>query len=168
VVTTRNDRHLTVSGLESFDNEFDGLACYQTEYCLFVDLNLHENPGAGISLDLAFNHNVISNAVLNANDLGVFMRSSSDNQFFYVSIQNSHHEGVFMAHAVMETDHGPQPAPKTECTYNAFTNLIAVNCGDAAFRVNDTTCTNNSLIRAKFDGNRAGVSEAQPDLVMMR
>ncbi|HSY20233.1 MAG TPA: right-handed parallel beta-helix repeat-containing protein [Candidatus Acidoferrales bacterium] len=168
LVTTRNDRHLTVSGLESYDNQFDGLACYQTEDCLFVNLNLHDNPGAGISVDLGFNHNVISNAVLNANDLGVFMRSSSDNQFFFVSIQNSRNNGVFMAHAVMDTDHGPQPAPKTECTYNAFTNLIAVNCGGAAFRVNDTTCTNNTLIRAKFDGTRTGVSEAQPDLVMMR
>ena len=49
--------------------------------CLFTDLYLHDNPGAGISLDLAFNHNVISNAVLTANDLGIFMRASRDNQF---------------------------------------------------------------------------------------
>ena len=168
LVTTREVRRLTVSRLESYDNQFDGLACYQTEDCRFANLNLHDNPGAGISLDLGFNHNVVSNAVLNANDLGVFMRSSSGNRFFDVSIENSHHNGVFMAHAVMETDQGPQPAPKTECTYNAFTNLIAVNCGDAAFRVNDTTCTNNTLISAKFDGTRTGVSEAQPDLVMVR
>ena len=169
LVTTREVRRLTVRGLESFGNEFDGLACYQTEDCLFADLNLHDNPGAGISLDLAFNHNVISNAVLNANDLGVFMRSSRENQFHNVSIQNSRHNGVFMAHAVMATESGLRPAPKTECTYNSFTNLIAENCGGAAFRVNDTTCTNNVLIRAKFDGSHhGGVSEAQPDLVMMR
>ncbi|MDR3460084.1 MAG: right-handed parallel beta-helix repeat-containing protein [Verrucomicrobiae bacterium] len=168
LVTTRNVRGLTVRGLESFDNQFDGLACYETEDCLFADLNLHNNPGAGISLDLAFNHNVVSNAVLNANDLGVFMRSSRDNQFHNVSIQNSHHNGVFMAHAVMETARGMQPAPKTECTYNSFTNLSAINCGGAAFRVNDYTCTNNTLIRAKFDGLHGGVSEVQPDLVMVR
>ncbi|HEV2691949.1 MAG TPA: right-handed parallel beta-helix repeat-containing protein [Verrucomicrobiae bacterium] len=168
LVTTRDVRHLTVRGLESFANEFDGLACYETENCVFADLNLHDNPGAGISLDLAFNHNVVSNAMLNSNDLGVFMRSSRDNQFLNVSIENSHHNGVFMAHAVVETDHGLQPAPQTECTYNAFTNLSAVNCGGAAFRVNDTTCTNNVLIHSNFDGNRTGVSEVQADLVMMR
>jgi len=85
LVTTRNVRRLTVRGLDAFDNQFDGLACYQTEDCLFTDLYLHDNPGAGISLDLAFNHNVISNAVLNANDLGVFMRASRNNQFCNVT-----------------------------------------------------------------------------------
>jgi len=168
LVTTRDVRRLTVRGLESYDNQFDGLACYETQDCLFADLNLHNNPGAGISLDLAFNHNVISNAVLNANDLGVFMRSSRDNQFHNLAIENSHHNGVFMAHAVIETERGAQPAPMTECTYNSFTNLSAVNCGAAAFRVNDTTCTNNVLIRATFHGNQGGVSEAQPDLVVLR
>jgi len=168
LVTTRAVRGLTVLGLESFDNQFDGLACYQTEKCLFVDLNLHDNPGAGISLDLAFNHNVVSNATLNANDLGVFMRSSRGNHFYNISIQNSHHNGVFMAHAMMETVRGLEPAPMTECAYNAFTSLIAVNCGAAAFRVNDSTCTNNVLIRAKFDGIHGGVSEALPDLVMVQ
>ena len=168
LVTTHGVRRLTVRGLESFDNQFDGLACYQTEHCFFADLYLHDNPGAGISLDLGFNYNMVTNATLTANDLGVFMRSSSDNQFNNVAIRNSHHNGVFMAHTVMQTGLGWQPEPKTECTYNDFTNLIAEHCGGAGFRVNDTTCTNNVLIRAKFDGNHGEVSEAQPDLVMVR
>jgi len=169
LVTTRAVRRLTVRGLDAFDNEFDGLACYETEDCLFTDLYLHDNPGAGISLDLAFNHNVISNAVLNANDLGVFMRASRNNQFCNVSIRNSHHHGVFMAHAETQTARGWGPAPQTECTQNSFTNLIAVNCGGAAFRVNNITCTNNVIIRATFDGNRkGGLSLAQPDLVTLQ
>jgi hypothetical protein len=169
LVTTRDVRRLTVHNLEAFDNEFDGLACYQTEDCLFTDLFLHDNPGAGISLDLAFNHNVISNAVLAANDLGVFMRSSYDNQFLNVAIRNSRDHGVFMAHAEMETATGWAAAPNTECKYNAFTNLIATNCGGAAFRINDATCTNNSITRAKFKGNlKGGLSLAQPDLVTLR
>lgn len=169
LVTTRDVRRLTVRGLDAFDNEFDGLACYETEDCLFTELYLHDNPGAGISLDLAFNHNVISNAVLNANDLGVFMRASRNNQFCNVSINNSHHHGVFMAHAEMQTARGWGPAPKTECTKNSFTNLIAVNCGGAAFRINNSTCTNNLIIRATFEGNRkGGLSLAQPDLATLQ
>ena len=169
LVTTRNIRRLTVRGLESFDNEFDGLACYQTEDCLFADLNLHDNPGAGISLDLAFNDNVVSNAVLVANDLGIFMRASRDNHFLNVSIRDCHHYGVFMAHTEHRTASGWGPAPKSECTYNSFTNLMAMNCGGAAFRVNNTTCTNNIIIRAKFDGNnKGGLSLALPDLVTVR
>ena len=155
--------------LNAFDNEFDGLACYLTTDSFFADLNLHDNPGAGISLDLAFNHNVISNAVLTANDLGIFMRASRENQFLNVSIRNSLHHGVFMAHSEMQTATGWGPAPKTECVYNAFTNLIAMNCGGAAFRVNNTTCTNNIIIRPKFAGNLNGnLSQAQPNLVAVQ
>ena len=169
LVTTRNIRNLTVRGLESFDNEFDGLACYQTEDCLFTDLDLHDNPGAGISLDLAFNHNVVSNAVLVANDLGIFMRSSRENRFLNVAIRGSHHFGVFMAHTEHRTANGWGPAPKSECAYNSFTNLVAMNCGGAAFRVNNTTCTNNIIIRAKFDGNgKGGLSLVQPNLVTVQ
>ena len=108
LVTTRNVRRLTVRDYTAFDNEFDGLACYQTEDCLFTGLRLHDNPGAGISLDLAFNHNVVSNAVLTANDLGIFMRASRDNQFYNISIRHSRHYGVFMAHAERQTGRGMQ------------------------------------------------------------
>jgi hypothetical protein len=166
LITTRGVRDLTVKNFSSFDNQFDGLACYQTENCLFADLNLHDNPGAGISLDLAFNHNVISNAVLAANDLGIFMRSSCGNQFENISIRASRHFGVFMAHAETMTTRGWQAAPQTECTHNAFTNLIAMHCGGAAFRVNNTTCTNNVLIGAQFEnGLKIDLSMVAADLV---
>jgi hypothetical protein len=169
LVTTRDVRRLTVRGLEAFDNEFDGLACYQTEDCVFADLYLHDNPGAGISLDLAFNHNVISNAVLTANDLGVFMRASRNNQFQDISIHNSHHYGVFMAHADQKTANGWEAAPMTACVQNSFTNLSANNCGSAAFRVNNITCINNVIIGAQFTDNvKGGLSLAQPDLVTLQ
>lgn len=169
LVTTLGVRRLAVNDFESFDNEFDGLASYLTEDSVFTGLNLHDNPGAGISLDLAFNHNVISNAVLTANDLGIFMRASRENKFLNVSIRNSRHHGVFMAHSEAQTANGWGPEPKTECVYNSFTNLIAMNCGGAAFRVNNTTCTNNIIIRAKFEGNGSGnLSLAQPNLVAVQ
>ncbi len=169
LVTTLKVKRLTVRELDSFDNQFDGLACYQTEDSLFTELSLHDNPGAGISLDLAFNHNVISNAVLTANDLGIFMRSSRDNRFQNVSIHDCHHHGVFMAQEVEETPMGWDGVPQSECTHNAFTNLIAANCGAAAFRVNDTTCTNNVIVQANFKGNpKGGLSQVEPALVVVR
>jgi parallel beta-helix repeat protein len=169
LVTTRGVYRLTVRDLTAFDNEFDGLACYHTENCLFTELYLHDNPGAGISLDLSFNNNVVSNAVLVANDLGIFMRASSDNRFYNISIQDSHHYGVFMAHTERQTMRGWQPAPRTECVRNAFTNLIASNCGSAAFRVNNTTCTNNIIVGAQFRGDvQGGLSLARPNLVVVK
>jgi hypothetical protein len=169
LVTTRIVRRLTVRDYTAFDNEFDGLACYQTEDCLFTGLRLHDNPGAGISLDLAFNHNVISNAVLTANDLGIFMRASRDNRFYNVSIRRSHHYGVFMAHAEHQSVRGWQPVPRTECVHNSFTNLIASDCGSAGFRVNNSTCTNNVIVAAQFHDNvQGGLSLARPNLVTVR
>jgi len=169
LVTARDVRRLTVRNLNSFDNEFDGLACYQTTDSLFTGLSLHDNPGAGISLDLDFNHNIISDAVLAANDLGVFMRASKNNQFDNVSIRGSRHFGVFMAHAEQLTQSGWEPIPRTECAQNSFTNLAASDCGGAAFRVNNTTCTNNVVIRPRFDGDaQGGLSLAAPDLVTVR
>lgn len=169
LVTTLGVRRLTVRGLEAFDNQFDGLACYQTTDSLFTELSLHDNPGAGISLDLAFNHNVVRHAVLAANDLGIFMRSSRNNQFEDVSIFNSHHYGVFMAHVDQLTAQGLKAAPRTECVQNSFTNLIASRCGSAAFRVNDATCVNNVVIGAQFTDNlKGGLSLAQPDLVTLQ
>ena len=169
LVTTLGVKRLTVRGLTAFDNQFDGLACYHTTHSVFSDLYLHDNPGAGISLDLAFDYNVISNAVLNANDLGIFMRASRDNQFHNITIHDSHHFGVFMAQAEQFTAGTVQPAPESECTQNAFTNLIAKNCGGAAFRVNNVTCTDNVIIRPHFDGNlKGGLSLAQPNLVTVQ
>jgi hypothetical protein len=169
LVTTLGVRRLTVRGLDAFDNQFDGLACYHTTDSLFTELFLHDNPGAGISLDLAFNHNVIRHAVLAANDLGIFMRSSRGNQFQDVSIFNSHHYGVFMAHVDQLTKQGLKAAPQTACVQNSFTNLVASNCGDAAFRVNNASCVDNVIVGAQFGNNdKGGLSLARPDLVTLQ
>jgi Right handed beta helix region len=169
LVTTLGVRRLTVRGLEAFDNQFDGLACYHTADSLFTELFLHDNPCAGISLDLAFNNNIIRHAVLAANDLGIFMRSSRGNQFQDVSIFNSHHYGVFMAHEEHLTPNGMSAAPQTACVQNSFTNLVASYCGSAAFRVNNATCVENILIGAQFANNdQGGLSLAQPDLMTLQ
>lgn len=169
LVTTLGVERLTVLDLTAFDNEFDGLACYQTHNCVFTKLDLYNNPGAGISLDLDFDNNVISNAVLINNDLGIFMRASSNNRFYNLSICDSHHYGVFMAHTLTLTLLGWQPVAGTECVRNCFTNLIASNCGGAAFRVNDTTCTDNVIIGAQFhNGTEGGLSLVRPGLAIVQ
>jgi len=97
------------------------------------------------------------------------MRASRGNQFCNISIHNSRHYGVFMAHAEQQTPRGWEPVPRTECAQNSFTNLAASDCGGAAFRVNNITCTNNVIIRPGFDGNvQGGLSLAQPDLVVVQ
>ena len=168
LVTTLGVRRLTVQNFASFDNEFDGLACYLTTDSIFSKLNLHDNPGAGISLDLAFDHNVIKNAVLASNDLGIFMRDSRNNKFDNVSIDDNRDFGVFMAQAFEPAESGVRPEPDTQCADNAFTNLVALRNGRADFRVNDITCTNNVIIGARFDGTVRALSTPEPDLVTVK
>ena len=176
LVTTLGVRRLTVKNFASFNNEFDGLACYLTMDSMFEKLYLHDNPGAGISLDLAFDHNVITNAVLEGNDLGIFMRDSRKNRFSNLTIRNNRDFGVFMAQAFETVDRGPQPEPDTECTDNSFYSLLDVKNGRAAFRVNDVSCTNNVLIDPDFGGsvrglaggNVSGLSTPTPDLVTVK
>jgi hypothetical protein len=125
VVSTGQTRRLTVRDYAAYDNQFDGLACYRTGDSHFSQLNLHDNLAAGISLDLGFDHNVISGAVLADNDLGIFMRDSHDNVREGVTIRHSRHDGVFMAQAGDETPSGWRLFPDTQCTGNEFQNLFA-------------------------------------------
>lgn len=166
IVTTANTRRLTVNGLNSFDNYFDGLACFQTENCTFLNLNLHDNRGAGISLDGNFHHNTFDNAVLTDNDLGIFMRWSHDNQFRNITVHGSRHYGVFMAENI-DAAFGDKGKPA--CTNNSFNQLTADECGSAAIRVNDATCTNNFVTGAKLHGDvHAQLSLAMPGLLLVK
>jgi hypothetical protein len=153
-LVTATTRRLNVRDFTAYDNQFDGLACYLTEDCHFSGLHLHDNLGAGISVDLAFNHNFIDDAVLTGNDLGVFMRDSRDNSFKRLTISKSHSNGVFMAQTAAPTANGWILRPGTECTGNNFEGLKITNCGGEAFLVNDNSCKDNMIGDARFQDNR--------------
>jgi len=155
-LVTAGVSHLVINDFDSFDNQFDGLACYETEDSQFSGLRLHDNLAAGISLDLDFDHNSITNAVLTSNDLGIFMRHSNGNRFRKLTISKSRHHGVFMAEASAPTPKGWQLCPGTACIGNDFQNLNIDDCGGKAFQVNDSSCTNNSILQAIFLHNVGG------------
>ncbi len=167
LVTTLNTRRLLVRNLDSFDNEFDGLACFMTADSTFTKLYLHDNAdGAGISLDGNFSHNVINTAVLSGNDLGIFMRWSHGNKFSNISIHDSHNYGVFIADNLGESSVGQA---QTDCINNSFTNISANQCGDSLFRVNDITCTNNVVTGVKYSDKVHGMlSLVVPGLLLVK
>jgi hypothetical protein len=168
LVSSAGTRRLTVRNYTAFDNQFDGLACYQTEESHFSGLNLHDNLAAAISLDLNFNHNVIQDAVLTANDLGIFMRQSSSNVFAGVTIQQSRHHGVFMAQTGVKSASGWRLLPGTECMGNIFNKLQISHCGGKAFQVNDAGCVGNIIYGGQFvDNTQGGLFQVAPNLVTM-
>lgn len=167
LVTAAVNRRLTVTNFTSFDNQFDGLACYLTEDSQFVKLNLHDNLCAGISLDLDFNHNIIRDAVLTNNDLGIFMRQSSHNTFDGLTIRHSRSHGVFMAQTAVCGPKGWNLAPGTACVGNTFDGLMISNSGGRAFVVNDNSCTNNVLQQCRFQDNmKGGLFQPAKHLIM--
>jgi len=155
-LVTSEIRRLDLSDFTAYDNQFDGLACYLTEESNFSKLHLHDNLAAGISLDLSFNHNTISDSELTGNDLGIFMRASRDNVFKGLTISHSRKDGVFMAQA----SGGLGLRAGTECTGNHFQGLDISACGRNAFLVNNASCTNNIIRDASFQDNvKGGLAE---------
>ena len=166
LVTTYYVRRLVVREFAAFDSEFDGLACYRTEDSLFVDLDLHDNQAAGISFDLAVNHNIIRNASLAGNDLGIFMRDARYNLFHQVQVRRCRNYGVFMAQSEAWTPAGWRLLAHSECTNNSFHDLRVSQCGGAAVRVNNASCVDNKILGGRFlDNPQGGVSQVSPNLV---
>lgn len=161
LVTELTCRRITVRDFNSYDNEFDGLAGYETEDSNFTGLHLHDNLAAGLSFDIQFNKNLIGNAVITGNGtVGIFMRDSRDNIFRDLIIRNSMQHGVFLAQ--VDADQS-KPA-----LGNSFTGLVVANSKLDGFRVNDPSCAYNSLCGAQFTGNNgAAISQPTPDLIVL-
>ncbi len=156
LVTANGTRRLVVRDFTTFDNEYDGLACYLTEESIFSRIFSHDNRAAGISLDLSFSHNVISEAVLTGNEHGIFMRDTRGNVFQGLVIRSSREHGVFMAQSGRDTPTGWQALPGTDCTDNSFMGIVISDSGGAAFHPNDPGCTENLICGAQFIHNAKG------------
>jgi hypothetical protein len=160
VVTEKGCRRLTIRDLRAHHNEFDGLACYQTEDSILTGLHLHDNPFAGISLDWSFDRNVIHGAVLATNGgQGIFMRDSKENVFQTILIRDSGQQGIFIAQT--------EDQPHTHASRNLFNGLTILRSKQAAIRLNDASCKDNRMSALQlFDNGGGGISEATPGLVL--
>jgi hypothetical protein len=159
LVTEKGSRRVTVHDLTSFGNYYDGLAAYETEQSVFSGLYIHDNPYAGLSLDIRFNNNVVSEAVITGNGRqGIFMRDSRDNLFHGLHIQNSGEQGLFLAQVDLDAS---KPA-----SGNTFDGMVVSGSAGAGLRVNNPSCVNNLVVASQFISNGAEcISEASPGLV---
>jgi hypothetical protein len=159
LVTELTSRRLTIRDYTSFDNEFDGLAGYETEESLFTGIHLYNNRAAGFSFDIQFNNNVFNDVLIaNSGSVGIFIRDSQDNLFSNVQVLNSKQHGIFLAQ--VDTD-ATKPAAG-----NTFTGLVISNTGGYGVVANDASCNNTLLIGAQLMHTQAGcLYEATPGLV---
>lgn len=159
LVTELGCRRLTIRDYTSYDNEFDGLAGYETEDSTFSGIHLYGNKAAGISTDIKFNNNKFYDVTITDNKtVGIFMRDSLDNSFTNLHIRDSVQHGIFLAQ--VNTD------PSTAATGNTFTGVVISRSGGMGVLANDASCINNMMVGAQFINNKHGcISEATAGLV---
>lgn len=158
IVLERGCRDVIVSNSSSQHNVYDGLAAYESENCIFLNLDLSNNKAAGISLDLDMNKNyLIKNKIENNGQIGIFMRDSNENHFEDSSVSRSDF-GVFLA----TSEQGFSAAAN-----NVFKNFV-FNSNKTAFRVNNIECVGNSVSNPVFINNGVNISEAEKDLVLVK
>lgn len=159
VVLEKYCRRIQIVDLESYNNEFDGLACYETEDSVFDQLQLHHNRSAGMSLDWKFNRNLILDSTFTRNgSQGVFMRDAIANTFRNLYLRDNGEQGLFVA----ET----REIPDSSCRDNRFERLTVTGNKTQGIRVNDVSCTGNVIADSRVAGNtQENVSLAGPGLL---
>ncbi len=152
MVTEKYCERLTIRNYESYNNYFDGLAGYETEQSTFENMYLHNNRGAGISLDINFNNNTLIRSRLHDNgDVGIFARFLRGNKFIQVDIQRSGNHGVFLAAA---------ESVGTCAQDNTFASVRINGSKGAALRLNDDCAGNRITGNSDITNNQYGtVSE---------
>ncbi len=156
VVLEKNCRRIRLNRVEAYENEFDGVAAYETEDSEFTHLNLHHNRSAGFSFDWRFNRNRVADTIAEGNgSQGIFMRDSNGNVFERLVLRANGEQGIFMA----ET----RDIPGTACRDNRFIDVTIIGNLTQGIRVNDASCTPNLLMESLVRSNRLGdVSLAAP------
>jgi hypothetical protein len=158
LVAEKGCQRISVRDFSSAYNQFDGIAAYETENSIFSELHLYDNQYAGLSLDIRFNNNIISNVILTNNGKqGIFMRDSQDNLFSDIQIRGSGEQGLFLAQVDFDTD---KPA-----SGNTFSGLVVSESVQAGMRVNDASCIDNVVIGAQFVGNQSCISESTSGII---
>jgi len=139
-----------------------------TEDSTFSGLYLHNNCAAGLSFDLDFTNNIISDVLIVRDGdrkcettdppeldgtVGIFMRDSRDNMFHGIQIRNSGDHGIFLAQEIGQ--------PDTAATGNTFSAMVISRSDGAGLRANDPTVINTLVVGSQFVENTGDcISEA--------
>ena len=146
IVLEKFCRRVNISDLESYNNEFDGLAAYETEDCVFTQLRLHTNRSAGLSVDWKFNRNLVSDSTFTRNgSQGIFMRDANENVFRNLYLRDNGEQGLFVA----ET----REIPGSSCQRNRFERLTVTGNKTQGIRINDPSCIDNVITESRSAGN---------------
>ena len=149
LVTELGCVRITVREFRAANNYFDGLAGYRTEDSTFTGLRLIDNGAAGLSFDLGFNNNLITETVIaGSKKVGIFMRDSVNNLFDGLQVRNSGEHGIFLAQPDQDAT---RPAAR-----NTFSAFVISGSQQAGIRVNDASCVDNLFVGGQLISNVGG------------
>lgn len=148
IVLEKHCRRVDLRDFESYNNEFDGLAAYETEDSSFTQMKLHHNRSAAVSFDWKFNRNLIADSQFIENGgQGIFMRDSVGNLFRNLQINDNGEQGLFLAET-REID-------ASACRNNRFDRLVVSANRTQGIRINDASCIGNSISNSNISGNKS-------------
>ncbi len=102
---TQEQKGITINEINSFENSDNGISLFNVTDCNIIQLNIHDNKGAGVYLDGTFknvsldsgsinnnqNHGIL--AQMNASDISV----SSENLNIGLDVYNNHGYGIILS-----------------------------------------------------------------------
>ena len=98
LVTEKNSDHLRIENFHSHHNFFDGYGGYETTMSQFVNVSLHDNNAAGISVDIRFNDNhFIGGSIENKKCVGIYARDSKRNLFEKMRVSGNKNYGAYLS-----------------------------------------------------------------------
>jgi hypothetical protein len=98
LVTERDCAGLSVRGLKSRDNFFDGLSVNWTRDSVFENLELSGNGYAGLTMDVRVTGNVFRDGAVSGNhDVGIYLRRAGGNHFERLTVAGNHSHGVYLS-----------------------------------------------------------------------
>ncbi len=149
VVSWKSER-LFVGDCSLHENEFDGLALYDSEDILISNILCYENVAAGISLDADLRMVSFDNGIVRDNGTGgIFVRNSSYLSFRDLMVSGNGEDGCFLSHAALGDESGVTQLCFSSCS---FFNNSRYGIWLAS---PESESPGNSLIGCMFFGNGA-------------
>jgi hypothetical protein len=146
VVTEKGCDDVVMDRVTAFGNEFDGIACYVTTGSLITGCTCRDNEAAGLSCDLGFDGNVVTECFFGDNGtVGVFWRDCADNILADCVMSENEQDGIFLADG-----DAPGNLPTTR---NLFQGNLYLDNGRHGIWQAGANSVDNVLDGGIFEGN---------------
>lgn len=159
IVASWGCKNIFINSSMFHDNEFDGIALYDSEDILVRGFFCFDNKSAGISLDNKLKHITFSSGtVKNNGDVGIFARDSMDLKFDNVTVVSNRSHGCFLSNNTWHT----QDTGVKRSFFSASSFLD--NGGWGFWLASDKeSSSDNTIVSSLFSGNNLGSINVDED-----